>query len=1039
MTERDQHVDPKAIVSLTHDAGLPLRDNSIVRTSLVRPITMLMVLLSAIVVGIVALVNIPLELIPSGFSPPFLHIEAPYGNATAQDVEERITRPLEQELASTPGLEELSATSRANNASVTLVFENDVDMDVAYREVRDRVARVRPDLPDDLRNVYIQKQSGAGIPVAFYGINWDESIEHPQDKLSKTLVRAVERIEGVGVVNLWGDADREIRIELNRNLAEAANLNIFQIAQDLTSANFNLASGYIRAPGGKYTIRSLATYQTVEELENTVVGPNDIRLKDIAEVTYERPEQERFDRWNGRPSMVMFVLKESQANTVEVCDKIKAAVEEAAADPQLAGFHVEPIFMQGDAIRFSLQQVMESGLQGGVLAFIILLTFLRRLRLTIVIAASIPLSIFLSLPFMYFAGQSINIVSLLGLMICIGLVVDNSVVVAENIERYRERGLGRYAAALHGASEVALPITLATLTTMVVFAPTALLSSGPTQFFMIRMVTPVCVSLLASLFVALVLVPIASAFAFGERKERRWHPAIAWLFTVDRWWKAALTHLYERTLGRLNVHYGKLIRVSLKRRFDVVFAAGLALALTAAIPMKQVQFAQGEDFGNRQFNAYYSMPANTSLEEANEFFRELEKIIEGLKDEYPINGQYIGFDEGFGQVQVFFKPAEKGERPFPEVRQEVFDKMPVRPGWRKQARFGSSDGGQEATFLVTLYGDDHDSVQDAKERLEKLLITQPGVVGTQNRGNDDTRRDELALSIDRTMTERFGVSAGLVANTVAYAIRGQQLPRYKSKTEDREIDVRIRYRKVDREQLEQLRGFKVPTQSGAVVPISVLTGTEVLEGETALVRNNKRVAALIRLELEQEGRLATMARLRKIVDAYQLPSGISFDADHDAREVSTLQNDFIGAAVLSTLFIFLLMGFLFESFVLPLSVLPSIPLSFIGVWWFLMLTGSNLDPLAVIGVILLLGVVVNNGIVLVDFINGARAQGLSREDAIVQAGMQRFRPILMTALTTIGGMLPLAFSEPTGEGLAYGPFGKSLVGGMITATILTLV
>ncbi|MCA9716728.1 MAG: efflux RND transporter permease subunit [Myxococcales bacterium] len=1023
------------------ERGAELRQNAIVRTSLVRPVTMMMVLLSAIVIGMVALVNIPLELIPSGLSPPFMQVQVPYGNATAQDVEEQITRPLEQELASTPGLDEISATSRADQSSISLVFEGDYDMDIAYREVRDRVARVRPELPDDVQQIQIRKQSGAALPVAFYGISWDPSVEQPQDKIQKTLVRAVERIDGVGVVNLWGESDREIQIEINRALAEAANLNIFQIAQDLSRANFNLASGYIRDPEGKFTVRSLATYQTVEELENTIVGPNNLRLRDIATITYERPERDRVDRYNGRPTMVMFILKESQANTVEVCDRIRAAIDEVAASPQMTGFQVKAIFLQGDMIRFSLDQVMDSGLQGGVLAFFVLLTFLRRIRLTLIIAASIPLSIFLSLPVMYFLGQSINIISLLGLMICIGLVVDNSVVVAENIERYRERGLGRYAAALHGASEVALPVTLATLTTMVVFAPAALLSSGMTQFFMIRMVTPVCVSLLASLFVALVLVPISSAMQLRRPTQLRRDRAgwVRWLLALDDWWKAKLTWLYERSMGRLNAYYGRLIRLSLRRRFDVVFVAMLAFAATIAVPMQRVPFIQGDDSGGRNFWVYYSMPGETSLEEADEFFQGLEQQLEPLRAQYNMTGQYIGFDATFGQVQFFFDPPKPGERPLKEVRKEIFDLLPERPGWTKSARFGTSDGGLDETFVVSLYGDDHSQVQRAKDDLLALLSQQPGVIGEQNRGADTRRRDELALSVDRTMSERFGVSAGLIANTIAYAIRGQMLPRYQSEDEDREINVRIRYRKQDREQLAQLREFKVPTQAGAVVPIRTMTETVVQQGEVALVRNNKRVASLLRLELEKEERGETVARLKKIVASYQLPSGVSFDADHEAREVEDTQRDLMGAALLSTVFIFLLMGYLFESVVLPLSVLPSIPLSFIGVWWFLWMTKSTMDPLAGIGVLLLLGVVVNNGIVLVDFINGARAQGLSRDEAIIQSGKQRFRPIMMTAMTTIGGMLPLAFSEPTGQGIAYGPFGKALVGGMITATILTLV
>jgi HAE1 family hydrophobic/amphiphilic exporter-1 len=1012
-----------------------------VRTALRRPITMLAVLATAIVIGIVALINTPVELIPSGFSPPFMHVDVPYPNATPQDIEEKITRPLEQGVSTTPGLDVLRSTSRSGGADLTLIFDEDVDMDIAYREVRDRVARTRPDLPDDVERIRIRKESGAGIPVAFYVITWPDSLDNAQDLIEKHIVRAVERIDGVALVNLWGEEDREIRIEIDRALAEAANLNIVSIADRLSRSNFQLPSGSIQEASGKLMVRSLATYQTIGQLENTTITAQGMRLKDVAQVVYARPESDRRDRYNGKLSSVLFVMKESQANTVEVCDAITAAIEEVGESPTLQAFEIQPIFLQGDMIRFSLGQVMDAGLQGGGLAFFILLFFLRRLRLTLMIALAIPLSLFMSLPVMYFSGQSVNLVSLLGLMICIGLVVDNSVVVAENIQRYRERGVGRFAAALHGAGEVALAITLATLTTMVVFAPSALLSSGPTQFFMIRMVTPICVALLTSLFVALILIPLASAFLIhggpGARDpKRRRKGVIGRLRAVDDLWKHWLTRAYDATLGRLNVAYGRLLRTSLRRRIDTVVVCLLVLG-SIYIPMEEVGCVAQGNMGGRQVSVYYSMPAHTSVDEADEFFAGIEEFLAERKEEYRLHGQHIGYDSTFGEVNMWFEPPEPGEPSFRERGKEIFEELPVRPGWHKRSRFADSDGAREMAFQISLYGDDHETVQRVQEELEKLLVQQSGVIGVENRGRDSRRRDELALSIDRGLSQYLGVASGLVANTVRYAIGGTRLPRFR--TEDREIDVSIRYRKADREQLDQLLKFKVPTVIGDTIPIQVLAEQKVRRGQSSLRRANKRVAASIRLDLEPERREETVMRLRKVLKNYRLPEGMSFDADREARRVRSTQEDLLGAMALSIVFIFLLMGFLFESFVLPLSVLPAIPLSFVGVYWFLYLTGSKIDPLAGIGVLLLLGVVVNNAIVLVDFINNARRHGLSRTEAIVQAGGQRFRPILMTALTTVAGMLPLAFSEQTGEGIPYGPFGKTLVGGMTTATVLTLV
>ncbi|MBV1858825.1 MAG: efflux RND transporter permease subunit [Nannocystaceae bacterium] len=1016
------------------------QSHALVSLSLRRPVTMMMMLLSMLVLGGIALARIPLELIPSGFSPPFLRIAAEYPDATAKDVEERITRPLEDAVATTPGIDQISATSTSGSSSITIVFKNDVDMDIAYRQVRDRITRIRSDLPDEVDKVEIRKESAEAIPVAFYSVAWDPDLPDPQGVIEQALIRPLQRIEGVGLVNVWGEEKKEVRIEIDRGLAEAHGLDMVSIAQTLGTSNFTMASGTLEEDEGQYMLRSVASWDAPEDIAELIVGQNGVRLRDIGTVTFDFPVRTRYDRYRGRPSLVLFVVKESTANTVEVSEKIKAVAEQAQKDPLLQGVTVQSIFVQGDTIRYSLQQVVDAGKQGGLLALCVLLFFLRRLRLTVIISLAIPLSLFLALPFMYFSGQSVNLVSLIGLMICIGLVVDNSVVVAENIGRYRKRGLGPYAAALQGASEVGLAITLATMTTIVVFLPAALLSSGPTQFFMVRMVTPVCVSLVASLFVALVLIPLSSATLLADDDdERERAPVTGWraaLRRLDDSWKHGIGWLYDKTMGRLGRSYVLLLRLVLRRRFDVVVVSLLAMA-SMVVPAMHVQCNSGNEFGTRNITVSYSMPSDTTLEEANVFFSRIEARMNNMPPESKVDGAYVGFDDQSGRVQIFFQPPEPGEPDFETLAKELADSLPTPPGWRKRSQFGDADGGRDDSFPVVIYGSDHERVQDARERLEEQLLDLEGVIGLKQFGGDDRRRNELALSIDRTMSERFGVSGQVVANTVAYAIRGTPLPRFH--TQEREVDVRLRYREDDRRNVDQLLGYRVPSVSGTTVPISVLADKEVRKGESRLTRSNKRVGALIRLELDSEQRGLAAKRVVSYLEDYDLPEGLSFDADREQKSVDDMQRDLGGALVLGSIFIFLLMGFLFESVVLPLSVLPSIPLSFVGVWWFLFITGEHIDALAGIGIVLLLGVVVNNAIVLIDFVGQARRDGLSRDAAIIAAGELRFRPIMMTALTTIGGMLPLAFSAYTGEGIPYGPFGKALVGGMTTATVLTLV
>lgn len=991
-----------------------------------RPVMMMMVMLSMLVLGAVALARIPLELVPSGFSAPFLRVTATYPDASAQDVEERITRPIEQALATTPGVDQQSSTSRAGVASVTLVFKSHVDMRVAYRQVRDRLARVRPDLPNEVDRVEIRKESGDSLPIAFFGVTWDPEIADPRLLIDRHVIGEMERLDGVALVDQWGRKDEEISIDVDRQLAEAAGVDMLALVSSLARSNFNLASGEIRDGESRYLLRSVASWTSAAEVANLAVTPGGLRLREIAEVRYGEPPISRHDRFRGRPSMVITVIKESQANTVEVSDRIKAIAERAARHPELAGIQIDAIFVQGDTIRYSLDQVIDAGLQGGALALLVLAFFLRRVRLTIVISLSIPLSLFLALPAMDFSGQSINLVSLVGLMICIGLVVDNSVVVAENVHRYRRRGMGAVAAALHGTSEVALAITLATMTTIVVFLPSALLSDGVTQFLMVRMVTPVCVSLLASLFVALVLIPLASATLLGDEPDPP---------TRGRGWRV-VEWAYEHSIGMLSRGYIVLLRRTLRHRADVLLLGLMAMA-SMVIPAMNVRCDSGRNFGSRNISVRYVLADDVTLGEADTFFRAVEAQIESTKEAYGVEAVYVGFDVDTAQVQVFFNPPKPDDPPFSRVTQELVDSLPTPAGWEKRFRMGDSDGTRDDSFPVAIYGEDHESVEQTRLALESRLLELDGVEGIAEFGQPLQARDELRLSIDRGLSQRYGVEASSVANLIAYAIRGSPLPRFTDAR--RQVDVRIRYREDDRRTVDQVLGYRVPTVGGGEIPLQVLAHRHIQPAAAQLTRSNKRVAAILRLELDPDRRPEVAARIQAFLERYPLPEGQSFDDTLAGQDVADMQRDLAGALGLGAIFIFLLMGFLFESMLLPLSVLPSIPLAFVGVWWFLDLSGESIDALAGIGMVLLLGVVVNNAIVLIDFVNQAREQGMARDDAIVAAGQLRFRPILMTALTTIGGMIPLAYAPATGEGIPYGPFGKALVGGMTTATILTLI
>ncbi len=1001
------------------------------RFSLARPIAVLVLLASIVVVGIVSTFGIPLELVPSGFANPFLVVRVPWRDAPPREVLDKILVPLEDELSTVRGLDRMSSMAVSGFGRVFLNFKPGTDMDVAYREVRDRIQRARASLPDDADRVFIRKEDEASIPVYVLGLAIDPELTDPWDLVQNEIVLHLERLDGVAFVEARGLQEKEILIELDRARTEAAGLNIYRIAQSLRRDNFTLSSGEVYSGGKKLLLRSVARYRDLDELRNRTIAPG-VRLGDVAEIAYREPEKRWEVRVNGRPAVALNVLKEGQANALAVTDRINAEVARMQRDPRLQRIDMAPIFDQGQVIRESLDTLLDSGKIGALFALAVLFFFLRRLRLTLIITLSIPLSILIAITVMFFAGESLNILSLLGLMISVGLLVDNSVVVAENIHRLHTEGVPRRQAAIRGAGEIALAVTMATLTTIIVFLPVSLVK-GQAQFFLLRLSIPISVSLLGSLLVAGVVVPLGVylTLAGGGRRER--HRRASWeAFT------ALLGRLYDLSFGNLNTLYNRLLAVFLRHRLDLVILLGLVLAATAGIAFRQVQVVETQEEERSGFEVSVRLPQSTTLDEAKAFFRSCEKIIEEHKDELDLSGYFLFHVASHGRIQGWFNnPRKKPELTPRKVTERLLELLPEKPGVRYLTGQESERQKQSvrSVYTVTLYGEDPDQLEAAATGVEELLVKVPGVLGIKSAG--DPAPNELELVVDRRRAQELDVNPAMVAGLVGYALRGQQLRYYR--TAEREIPVRVRFREADRQTLAQLRSFQVPTGEGGVVSLDTLTDVRFAQGAGHIRRVDKRIARTITLELEEGREREARKNLARIVARLQLPEGVTVGALPTGAGASEDMKALQFAGLLSVIFIYLLMGFLFESFILPLSVILTIPLAFIGVGWIHWINGLDIDFLGVVGGVLLVGVVVNNGIVLIDAVNRLRAEGMERSAAILTAARRRFRPIMMTALTTIFGLLPVTFAGTSSIGLSYTSFGLTLIGGLTTATLLTLL
>jgi HAE1 family hydrophobic/amphiphilic exporter-1 len=1004
----------------------PERESRLPRFSLDRRITVLMILLTLVVLGTVATLSIPLELFPSGFTGPFLSVQVPWRDAPSQEMLEKVILPLEEELSTLAGIDKLNSYARTGFGMCSLQFKQGTDMDVAYREARDRVERARLLMPDDVEQVFIYKHDLSGIPIYFVGLAIDPSVIDVYNLVQDEVVLPLSRIDGVASVEAHGLEEKEVLIELDRERTAAAGLNIYDLAQQLSGDNFTMSSGSVMHGGKKLLLRSVARYDHVEALKNRLVGES-TRLRDIATVSYDLPEKKYRVRAMSRPAVAVSVMKEGEANALEVAQRVDAVVEEMRSNPRLQVIEVATLFDQGEVIKESLSTLLTSGRIGGIVALLVLFFFLRRLRMTLIVALSIPISIVIALTVMYFVGESLNILTLLALMISVGLLVDNSVVVSENIFRLHREGLSRREACTQGAGEIALAIVMATLTTIIVFLPVSLVE-GMGQFLLQRLAIPISVALLGSLLVALIFIPLSVYLTLpknGGANEAP-HPVFNWLKTA-----------YDASFGLLNRGYSSLLAVFLRRRLDLVLVVVAVFMVTAGVAMKKVEFVPAQEEEGGGFEIRVTMPPNTTLEEAEEYFLAGEAIIESRAEELDLDGWFVQHRATFGELQGWFRSPRTNDISPREATRRVREALPEKAGVKLFTGEDeeSDDNRNKNLFTVMLQGEDAELLEAVAVQLEELFGRVPGVLGTKKVGDDSP--SEMALVLDRERIQAQNINPMVVSAVVGYALRGQKLPRFHYG--GKEIPVTVRFREQDRDSLDELYDFGVPTEEGAVVPLSSLSEPRYLSSAHRIYRKNKLTSREIPIELEEGKEDDTRKMLVAFTANIDLPEGITFAANGGEQGLDEDLQAMLFAGIVSILFIYLLMGFLFESFILPLSIILTIPLASLGVYWGHFIFGLNIDFLGVVGLILLVGVVVNNGIVLIDYVTRLRHRGHERSEALLLAADRRFRPIMMTALTTIGGLVPLTLQGSSSIGLSYRSFGLTLIGGLTTATLLTLL
>lgn len=1010
------------------------RPSFLPKLAVTRPVTIIVSLLAIIVLGGVAYKQIPIELLPSGFSYPALGVWTPYPNANPQEVEEQIARPIEEQVRTIPGVTKVETYSSSNGCWTWMEFGNDVDMDAAYDQLRDRMERARAMLPDDLDRYYLRRFGRNDEPIIFLSISFPEGVDDPYYIVEKLIKQPIERIDGVANIETWGADEKSIQILIDQDKVKAHQINVYEVISEMRSDNFAMSSGWVYEGDKKFIVRSLARFKSLQEIAAIPINKFGLTIGDIAEVKYDVPERNWTQRVNGGQGVLMDIYKESLSNTVEMSHKLKTLLnEEILTHPKLKSADVQLLFVQGDLIEDSVNNLRDTAIWGGVFAIFILLFFLKNLRMTIIMMFAIPLSILISLIFVYFIGWTLNLIVMMGLMISVGMVVDNGIVVLENIYRMRSEGKPSRESSIWGASEVNLAIIMATLTTIAVFVPILIIKDGAGgfNFYMQRIGLPVIFSLLGSLFVALVLIPLATTHFSGGGMAQE-----------------------SKMVTRLKSIYGRVLAKILNRRLDTVLAVVLILFVTFGVLGPRIQESDGMEGNISDLRLMFDLPTNLTKDDTNRFFKEVEDTVFAKAKEYNIRAVDTGFRQGFGRVRVYLQPPEKQqwydvvykgvtnlvglgkEEPLSrdEVLEDLKKRIPLKPGIKFRTSWRGSGMGDEGTVTIMLYGDDTGKLAELAEEVERRMRTLDGVISVET--DREAGEDEIKIKLDREATARNGINANQVANTLMYAVRGLNLPRFQAT--DREIDVRIQVQEEDRESLLQIKDMSFTNQQGRSVPLSAMATFNIEKGFGQIGRTDGKTFLAVKAQTTANDMPRISAQIDQLMADFTLPYGYDWSKGDRFRRFREQGQAMQTALMLSVVLVYLLMAILFESFILPLSIMFAIPLSIFGANLALVISQTPQDLMAGIGIIILVGVVVNNGIVLVDMINRRRREGYSRRDAILDAGKNRFRPIMMTSFTTIFGIVPMALGSGDLIGIPYAPMGRVIIGGMLTSTFLTL-
>ena len=1008
-----------------------------------------MIYATILIVGIVSLSSLALDFFPD-ISFPMVTILTQYDGVGPQEIESSITKVIEGAVASAEGIDKLTAASFEGMSVVSVQFKWGHDLDAATTDLRDKLDLIRDLIPDDASKPTIFKISTANIPVMFLGLSGSKPVHTLYDIADRKLKDMIEQVKGVASMSIEGAQKREVQIILNRNRLDAYGFTPSDIITTLQRENINASGGLIKKGNSQFSLRTQGEFKNIEEIRNVVLSYRrgvPIYMKYVAEVKWGVSERLTTAKFDGQRGLRLVVRKQSGANTVTVVRRLQKKIRELQkALP--SGVRIYESWNTGDFVVRSIGAVANSGIMGGILAVFVVLFFLRNVRASAIISLAIPTSIVGTFIAMNFSGVSLNMVSLGGLALGIGMLVDNAIVVLENTFSYMQRGQKPAEAARLGSQEIAMAIFSSTLTTVCVFLPIVFTSGLASEIFR-EMALTVSFSLMASLFVSMTLVPMLSARYLKVPDEtfiQKYKPKMYRIMTTG-----------ERFLTWMDDKYQTIVMWSLNHRRRVVLIVfGIFLfTFMIILPALKFEFMPETDEGNIRITV--ELPVGTRLKKTDQAVDQLDKVINKvfkgklgqIKSRFFASGSLGGFASIFNSTgshiatyRMRLVPrTERTTTTLEYVKQlkKLVAKVDAPLGIAN-VRFSTQGGGAMmgggSPIDILVRGYDMQKGSTLAKSIKKLMQKIPELYNIEISRKEGV--PEYRVVVNRVKAASLGINMASITAAVQNSVLGRTATYFRE--EGRELNIFVRLREKDRRSVSDLENIQVRSSfTGKTVRVGNIAKIVRSSGPVKIERDSQERVVHVTCSTDSGDLQGSVSRIQQaIADNLVIPDGFRLEYSGNYKDMQETTRD-LGLAFLVAIFlVFAVMASIFESFLDPFIIFFTIPLSFVGVFLALFVTGTSLNVNSMIGILVLAGIVVNNGIVLVDYINILRGRGLNLHDAIVEGGRRRLRPILMTSLTTILAMLPLAMG--IGEGSeSTEPLARAVIGGLLASTLLSLI